>query len=428
MLNAALVLLLAAQNAPAAAPPAAPAAPAAPATAPATAPAAKPATPPAKPAADANAAFPRLSLSRVMPAMGFTRPIQVVFEPGDSTRMYVVEQQGRVLLVDLSKSDATEPTVVLDIRPQVNSSSNEEGLLSMAFHPKFAQNHQVFLYYASLDGKKRSTKLSRFVADAATHAIKPDSEELLLQVPQPYWNHKGGTALFGPDGMLYLSLGDGGAANDPHGNGQNLGTLLAKVLRIDVDKPGTDTTYSIPADNPFVAVKGARPEIWAYGLRNAWRMSFDRSTGQLYAGDVGQNLFEEVDIVRKGGNYGWNVREGLHEFRGGKAGTFGSDYTDPIVEYPRDQGNSITGGYVYRGADASLQGVYLYTDLSSGHIWGLRTKDDQLVAGPKVIGQLRGQLPTSFGEAGDGTLYITTFEGSQDSQAKGGIWRIGTAR
>lgn len=393
------------------------------------------AAPPAQPAAPAVGspaaeALPRLSLQRLFPKLELRRPVQVVFEPGNDARLYILEQPGRILAVKPDAGEAETAQTVLDIRERVNSRGNEEGLLALAFHPKFAQNRQAFLYYTAMgEDRKRVSRLSRFLFDPAAGTLAPGSEEVILQVDQPYSNHNGGTVLFGPDGMLYLSLGDGGAANDPLHAGQDLGTLLAKVLRLDVDRTEGDRRYAIPADNPFVAVSGARPEVWAYGLRNIWRMSFDRKTGELYGGDVGQNSYEEVDIIRKGGNYGWNVREGLHAFPGGEPGKFGSEYVDPIVEYPRSDGISITGGYVYRGTRwPELEGVYLYADLATCRIWGIRAKEGALVAGPRMVGQTRGHLPTSFGEANDGTLYLVTFEGNQDAKAKGGVWRIGVAK
>lgn len=387
-----------------------------------TAPASKQAPKAAAPAKP----MPKLKFQRVCSEVTLRRPVQVLFEPGNDARMYVLEQPGRVLVLDPADRDAKEAKVFLDMHEEVNSGGNEEGLLAMAFHPDYAKNGTFFTYYTARDAdRSRTSVLSRWKLDPETKAAKADSEEVLLTVGQPYSNHNGGTILFGKDGMLYLSLGDGGAANDPQENGQNLGVLLAKILRIDVNKTGETTKYAIPADNPFVKTEGARPEIWAYGLRNVWRMSFDRKTGELYAADVGQNAYEEVDIIRKGGNYGWNAREGLHAFPGGKAGKFGSDYLDPVVEYPHDQGVSITGGNVYRGTKwPELDGVYLYADLVSLRVWGIRTEGGALTAGPEVLAQTKNQLPTSFGEANDGTIYMTTFEGSQDARAKGAIWRV----
>jgi glucose/arabinose dehydrogenase len=352
--------------------------------------------------------------------------VQVVFEPGDDRRMYVLEQAGRILRIDPDDRDSKEPTVFLDIKSQVNSRGNEEGLLSLAFHPDFAKNGRFFTYYTAIDAeRRRSNVLTAWTVDRDTELPKEGSEQRLLSVADPYSNHNGGTALFGRDGMLYLSCGDGGAANDPLQAGQDLGTMLAKVLRIDVDRTEGDRPYGIPKDNPFIGTPGALPEIWAYGLRNVWRMSFDRKTGELWGGDVGQNAYEEVDLIVKGGNYGWNPREGLHAFPDGRPGAFGSEYIDPVVEYPHSEGVSITGGYVWRSAKASEHdGVYLYADLVSCRIWGIRAQDGKLVQGPDLLLTTRNQLPTSFGESADGTLYLTTFEGSQDSRAKGAIWRI----
>lgn len=387
------------------------------------------ATPPASGVAGAAKAMPKLKLQRVAPEIVLRRPVQVVFEPGNDQRMYVLEQPGRVLVLDPADREAKEPKVFLDMRKQVNSRGNEEGLLSLAFHPDFAKNRTFFLYYtAQGTDRKRTNVLSRWTMDKDTGLAKADSEEVLLSVDDPYSNHNGGTILFGKDGMLYLSCGDGGAANDPLNAGQDLGMLLAKVLRIDVNSKDGDRAYGIPKDNPFVSTPGARPEIWAYGLRNVWRMSFDRKTGELYAADVGQNAYEEVDIVTKGGNYGWNVREGLHAFPGGTPGKFGSEYVDPVVEYGHGDGVSITGGYVSRcETQPALEGIYLYADLVSCKVWGIRCEGGKLVQGPEVLHVTRNQLPTSFGEANDGTLYLVTFEGSQDPRAKGAIWRIQAA-
>ena len=372
------------------------------------------------------AGIPKIRLQRVAPEMTFRRPVQVVFEPGVDARMYVIEQAGRVLVIDPADRAAKEPKVFMDIRGQVNSRGNEEGLLSLAFHPKYPATPTFCALYTAIDAqRKRSNVLSRWSVDPETGTVKAGSEEILLTVEDPYSNHNGGTVLFGPDGMLYLSLGNGGAATVPLQAGENLGTLLAKVIRIDVDRADEGKSYGIPKDNPFVGTEGARPEIWAYGLRNVWRMSFDRVTGDLWGGDVGQNAYEEVVLIRKGGNYGWNPREGFHEFPGGKPGRFGSEYLEPVVEYPHSEGVSITGGYVWRSKDAPAhQGVYVYADLVSCRIWGIRAPDGKLEAGPEVLLTTRNQLPTSFGEANDGTLYLVTFEGSQDPRAKGAVWRI----
>jgi glucose/arabinose dehydrogenase len=248
-----------------------------------------------------------------------------------------------------------------------------------------------------------------------------ESEEVLLEIPEPYWNHNGGTVLFGPDGMLYLAVGDGGAANDPHDYGQDLSSLLAKVLRIDVSSSQGDLPYSIPSDNPFVDDKGARGEIWAYGLRNIWRMSFDSKTGKLWAGDVGQNKWEEIDIVERGGNYGWNIREGRHPFRRARDGD-ATQLIDPVAEYRHRDGLSVTGGYVYRGSKyPQLVGVYLYADYAYGTVWGLRDLGKSY-SEPKVVLKKGGSLISSFGESNAGELYATTFEKSE--QGPGALWQV----
>jgi glucose/arabinose dehydrogenase len=268
--------------------------------------------------------------------------------------------------------------------------------------------------------------LSRFTAVERDGALvgDPKSEEILLKVPQPYWNHKGGTVLFGPDGMVYLSLGDGGAAGDPHDAGQRMDTLLAKVIRIDVDTKGSDKPYSIPKDNPFVDIKGARGEIWAYGLRNIWRMDFDRATGLLWGGDVGQNAWEEIDLIAKGGNYGWKKREGRHNYSGGAER---GDMIDPVVEYPRSDGLSVTGGVVVRGKRLpALDGVYLYADYAHGNIWGFRVADvsgPNGSANPTQVFRKGGLMVTSFALTGDGDVYLCAFEGGE--RGPGGIYKVG---
>jgi glucose/arabinose dehydrogenase len=348
--------------------------------------------------------------------------VQAVQAPGDDGHLFVLEQAGRVLRLDLRQPDASQPEVWFDIRDHVNDRGNEEGLLSIAFHPKYQQNGQFFLYYTA--SNPRRSELTRFTVDRARGVPDIGSAKVLLEVAQPYSNHNGGTVLFGPDGMLYLSLGDGGAANDPHGHGQNLGSLLGKVIRIDVDHPAAGQRYGIPADNPFVSTPGARAEVWAYGLRNVWRMSFDRADGQLYGGDVGQNEWEEVDIIRKGGNYGWNPREARHAFAGGKQGAFGHDYIEPIAEYQHSDGVSVTGGFVYRGKRLpSLQGVYLYADYAFGTIWGLRC--GPAGCGAPVVAWKRGaerSMWSSFGELNDGELVLCAFDGGESGP--GSLWRI----
>ncbi|HEY0983256.1 PQQ-dependent sugar dehydrogenase, partial [Schlesneria sp.] len=279
------------------------------------------------------------------------RPILLTHAGDGSNRIFVPQQQG---IIHVFKPDSKETTVFLDMSKKVVyiDKENEEGFLGMAFHPKYKSNGEFFVYYTTQESP-HTTVVSRFkVSKDDPNKADPDSEEQLLVVKHPYWNHKGGTICFGPDGFLYIAIGDGGAGNDPHGNGQNLQTLLGKILRIDVDHKDPGLNYAIPKDNPFIGKLAnkqpiALPEIYAYGLRNVWRMSFDRQTGAFWAADVGQNLWEEINLITKGGNYGWNLREAKHEFAPNSTSA-GPGLIDPIYEYHHDIGKSITGGHVYR--------------------------------------------------------------------------------
>ncbi len=360
-----------------------------------------------------------VAVERAFPNLVFERPIVVTHAADGSNRIFVAEQHG-VIQVLPNDQDTEESQVFLDIdeRCVYKDTQNEEGLLGFAFHPKYRENGEFFLYYTTASADHTSV-ISRFRVSADDpNRADPNSEEELLRIPQPFWNHNGGTICFGPDGFLYIGLGDGGSANDPEGNGQNLTTLLGSILRIDVDRTGGGRDYAIPADNPFVGkfvtgLKGEklpiRPEIYAYGLRNVWRMSFDRQTGTLWAADVGQNLWEEINIVTRGGNYGWNVREAKHWFRPDGNDADRSDLTDPIWEYHHSVGKSITGGTVYRGSRVSeLVGKYVYADYVSGLLWALEYDE---TAG-KVVGNYtlssEKQPVMSFGDDESGEVYFTT--------------------
>ena len=349
-----------------------------------------------------NVALPSLELERVFPALTFERPVLLTHAGDGSGLVYVVEQHGVIQRIDPATPGRTE--LFLDISARVSRRGNEEGLLGLAFDPQFAENGRFYVYYSA--ASPRRSVLSRFETGNGGSG-DAGSESVLLEVPQPYSNHNGGMIEFGPDGMLYVALGDGGAAGDPQRNGQNLGTLLGTILRIDVS-PEDGAPYAIPDDNPFVGQSGARGEIWAYGLRNAWRFSFDREAGDLWTGDVGQNALEEVDVIRRGGNYGWNVMEGSRCFR--SASCDADDFEDPIAEYGRDLGCSITGGYVYRGQRLpALRGVYLYADFCSGRIWGLR-HDGERVTEQAQLARASFQVP-SFGEDEAGEVYVLGFDG-----------------
>ncbi len=349
---------------------------------------------------------------RLVPAFGertFERPIGL-YQPGDGKRIYVLQQRGTVFV--FTPDGKPEGSVFLQ-RP-VSTKGNEEGLLSVAFHPQFASKGTFFIYYSASD--PRRSVLSRMKI-AAGDPSKADlaSEEVVLTADQPFDNHNGGTLLFGPDGKLYLGLGDGGSAGDPQDNGQKTSTLLGKIIRIDVDQADAGLKYSIPKDNPFVGKDDWRPEIWALGLRNPWRMSFDRQTGDLWAGDVGQNYWEEIDVITRGGNYGWKNHEAKQPFEKRPAipGAI-----DPVFAYARGEGQSITGGYVYRGkAMKDLVGHYVYGDFNTGRIWALRKQGDQ-VDNRLLIQLAKGQQVASFAEDAAGELYLCTFEGANGNQGR----------
>ena len=330
------------------------------------------------------------------------QPVYLTHAGDGSGRLFVVEKRGRVVAL---RAGDPAPAIFLDIIDRVGSDGSEQGLLSVAFHPQFAQNGRLFVDYTDRNG---DTIISRF--QASGDRADPNSETVLLKIDQPYPNHNGGLVLFGPDGYLYIGMGDGGSGGDPQGNGQNRAVLLGKLLRLDVD--GGDP-YAIPPDNPWPDGGNGRPEVWAYGLRNPWRFSFDRATRDLYIADVGQGEYEEIDVQpagsRGGANYGWNITEGQHCFRGNSCDRSG--LVAPIAEYDHSQGCSITGGYVYRGAAfPSLQGLYFYGDYCSGRIWALR----QASAGQWEQRELlsSGLNISSFGEDQAGELYLTDLSGA----------------
>ncbi|MEX0716101.1 MAG: PQQ-dependent sugar dehydrogenase [Planctomycetaceae bacterium] len=358
-------------------------------------------------------AFPDLEWTGWAPVTERGRPYPlrpvIIENAGDgSNRLFVGIQQGTIHVFPNDQA-AKKTKVFLDIARKVvyKDNENEEGFLGLAFHPKYEENGEFFVYYTTADGPPHTSVISRFrVSPDDPDRALPESEQEILRIPQPYWNHNGGTIVFGPDGYLYVALGDGGAANDPHGNGQDLGTLLGTILRIDVDRQDAGKNYAIPADNPFVDRQGVRGEIWAYGLRNVWRMSFDRRTGTLWAADVGQDLWEEIDLIVRGGNYGWNLREGMHPF-GPKGVGPREDLIEPIWEYHHDVGKSITGGHVYRGQRVpALEGLYLYADYVTGKLWALRYDENaKKVAANHSIPADKHEVVT-FGEDEAGDVYF----------------------
>lgn len=292
----------------------------------------------------------------------------------------------------------------LDISTSVRREGWEEGLLGFAFHPQSLSNNKFYIVYSASNPRRNVLSELPTTIDGTKALIK--KEQILLEIQQPYGNHNGGMIAFGPDGYLYYGVGDGGSGGDPHRNGQNLNTLLGKVLRIDVDEKSADKNYLIPSTNPFVSRNQVSPEIWAYGLRNPWRFSFDRVTGDLWLGDVGQHKYEEINIIQKGKNYGWNFREGKHAYRliGRPSGLM-----DPIIEHTHDDAQSITGGYVYRGERfPELTGGYIYGDFITGNVWML------FYNGNKVTQHhLIGNVPqlSSFGEDAQGEIYLLSLKG-----------------
>ncbi|MFN8286124.1 MAG: PQQ-dependent sugar dehydrogenase [Chitinophagales bacterium] len=351
-----------------------------------------------------SAQLPQINLVQV--GQGFTRPVDVK-HCGDD-RLFVVEKVGRIQI--MSKSGVVNSTPFLDITSRVLSSGNEQGLLSLAFSPNFKQDGYFYVNYINGTGAG-STRISRFSVMATdSNQADPNSEVILLTFTQPYTNHNGASLQFGKDGYLYDSQGDGGSQNDPNGNGQNTNVYLAKILRFDVQN---QATYAIPADNPFAGQANSKEEIWAYGVRNPWRTSFDRITGDLWIGDVGQNNYEEIDFQAYGDtgghNYGWRCREGFHANPSVSCTVTGA--TDPVFEYTHSPHCSVTGGYIYRGVQyGKLWGRYLFTDYCSGQFWSIKRTGSNTFD-PDTLQDLLNNQYTSFGEDNHGELYVTAENG-----------------
>lgn len=345
-------------------------------------------------------------------AGGFEAPLYVTHAGDD--RLFVVEQGGTIRIVE---EGTVVETPFLDITDRVGSDASERGLLGLAFAPDYVDTGLFYVNYTDLDG---NTVVSRFAAPDSGGVADPDSEQVILTQEQPYPNHNGGMIAFGPDTYLYIGLGDGGGQGDPEGNGQSLDTWLGKILRIEVDPAATGgEPYVVPEDNPFVGDSAARPEIWAYGLRNPWRFSFDRESGDLWVGDVGQNEYEEVSVVpagEGGANLGWNIVEGPECYA--EPGCDPGEFVQPVFSYTHSSGAgcSVTGGYVYRGEEfAALNGAYVLADYCSGLIWG---------GGADASGELVFSEPvetgfqiSSFGEGANGELYLTDLTG-------GGVYQL----
>jgi glucose/arabinose dehydrogenase len=393
-------------------------------------------------------ALPQIKLQPIFPKLQVKSPVWMCQAPDGTGRFFVVGQDGIIYVLNQGSdgSDAKEFLNIVDRHPHFN---REDGLLSVAFHPGYKTNGLFYIYY-TLETKPEDMKKYQnglptafpdhsVVSEFKVSATDPDkadmgSERILWTIPEPYWNHKGGELCFGPDGYLYLGLGDGGRGDDPFGNGQSTSTWLGKMLRIDVNtrtalgsgKRVRHLEYGIPADNPFVKELdmggvGPKHEIWAYGLRNPWRYSFDRKNGALWVGDVGQDLWEEIDLVTKGGNYGWSIREGAHHFKPGLT----NGLIDPVMEYPhrtnllKDSlfpdhgvGTCIIGGYVYRGEKyPPLDGIYIYGDYTVGTFWGFRYDYDthKVTAQGPMLQQKENM--SSFAEDLDGELYVLMEDG-----------------
>ncbi len=327
-----------------------------------------------------------------------------LFYAGDGTgRLFIIEQPGRILIL---QEEGLIPDAFLDIRDRVGSHGFEQGLLGLAFHPQYAHNGLYFINYTDLQG---DTVIARFSVDPGDpQRTDPATEKILLRVSQPYANHNGGMLAFGPDGYLYVGLGDGGSAGDPHGNGQSLDSLLGKILRLDIDQ---GDAYTIPVDNPYLQGEGL-PEIWAYGLRNPWRFSFDALNGDLYIADVGQNQWEEINYLpasdQAGKNFGWNFFEANMPYSGEASDP--ESMVFPVFEYSHEDGCSVTGGMVYRGNQIlELNGVYLFGDYCSGNVWGLVRDSDSSWQG-ELLFKNQGSI-TSFGEDSQGEIYMLLYSG-----------------
>ena len=381
-----------------------------------------------------SAALPQLKLVNAYPNLKLQRPLWL--EQLSDGRTFLLEQRGKIhILPKNAKGKKTK--LFFDIEARKPYVKDEEGLLGMAFHPQFSKNGKVYVFYSAHEPLRSIISEFRVHKDDK-NKIDPASERKLLTIERPFWNHDGGCILFGPDGKLYITHGDGGAREDPNDNGQDLSTLRGTIMRIDVDV--TSGPYGIPKDNPFVNRKGARGEIWAYGLRNVWRMSFDRETGDFWAADVGQDYWEEVNLIVKGGNYGWRTREGFHESLSSKSRAKitpskhnnPEKFLEPVIEYPHTpalatksqfnkhgHGLSITGGYVYRGKKIpALRGAYVYGDYKTGTVWAFRQSGGKVTEYGQVVGPNPIRFVASFAEDQAGEQYLLGFEG------KGRIYRL----
>jgi glucose/arabinose dehydrogenase len=378
----------------------------------------------------ASATIPPIDLQPAFPNLHFDRPV-VLASPDDGSNLLFVVEQHQAKVWSFPNDPQTKDKQLFLELPDPIHRGNEEGLLGLTFHPKYRENGQFFVYYSANDAGKRRSVVSRFLTmkDNPRKADPKSEQRVWISADDPFENHNGGCILFGPDGFLYITLGDSGAADDPLLSGQKPQDWFGSILRIDVDHPSDGKAYGIPKDNPRLRdperFKNWAPEVYCIGLRNVWKFSFDRENGTLWAGDVGQNLWEMVHIIENGGNYGWSIKEATHPFNTRQKADPASPITPPIVEYPHSVGQSITGGYVYRGqAMPKLVGVYLYADYQTGRIWGLRAKGRELLENTEIYTPPadRPLFITAFGEDPAGELYILTFDTKDGGGGK--IYRI----
>ena len=380
-------------------------------------------------------------------ASGLKNPLLLEVPPDGTQRMFIAEQQGTVYIYHPNKTRNPEPFMNLSSIVHVSSRpGDEKGFLSLAFHPEYAINRRLFVYYSINHEGSHKTRLSEFLADPENmDKVDEDSERVILDTDQPYENHNGGALFFGIDSYLYLSLGDGGAAGDPHGNSQDLGSLLGKIIRLDIDSPPVaGAQYTVPLDNPFIEVPEAKPEIFVYGVRNIWRCDVDEGDaetghghGRIICGDVGQNAYEEINIIKSRRNYGWNTREGFECYRNSDLCGQLADEELPIYAYPHSDGKSVTGGHVYRGCqNPNFYGNYIYGDFVFGNLWTLEEdldtkqwKNSKLeTCGPDVcfngLTGLYVQNILSFGEDFDGEIYMLSTSYASSAVDSGKVYKF----
>lgn len=357
-------------------------------------------------------AAPEIKITQTFKNQKIKLPVALAIPPDGSDRLFLVQQFGKITILPRDR-DSDKEITFLDVtdRPLIKQQF-EEGILGLAFHPKFAKNRKFYIYYSLQDPKHtRVSEMQTFADDPDKADIS--TERVLLEIPQPFWNHNSGNILFGPDGFLYISIGDGGKANDPQRFSQNTFVYNGKILRIDVDTRAGRRPYGLPDDNPFLNKPGHLPEIFALGLRNPWGLAFHPDTNELWAADVGQNAWEEINIITKGGNYGWSYREATHSANARTdAPPKGAKFIDPIHEYDRSSGLSITGGIHYRGkANPGLNGKYIYGDFVHGNIWALDFENGKKSGNTKIFKRTKGTIkPTAFVEDADGELLILSHD------------------